>query len=557
MPQTRVKFRTLKIFLIRDGVTIENMFSIPPTTHENTAELTEINQDIIINITDFVQDGNRYFLVLKRPKGNPPSWGDLFPATVRESFINLLFTASAAAVLIVCTRERTYALAFGRGRYLLKPDAYERDFGLRVVLNSVNPDYIKSIDTDSIDDFVFHATKQSSKAAKIDSYELKPQQELLKGVAGVPKHKFGSKVKFVAGADVLALNVSIKFKKIGTLCEKIYGVYIDDAYKERFGFIDNLRIMKDPTTLISLNERLIAKLNELKANDNPDDESITVAPPDVIDFKDIEGICFYSLYKRTPQNEYVEKIELNISEWISSIRAGSVITLDEVKKEKVAVSIEGIYTAKWSLYNCLIFEASLGDKQYILSNGLWYNVDDDIAAAVDNKVSSLVEENVTLIDANDGEHEELYNKRVVASNPHDYILMDRKDIIYSNSKIEFCDVIYAGTPLCFIHVKRKTQSATLSHLFAQGRISGTLFKRSPEFRAKVSNKITKTSVKRLINIPGTLDMRNYKVVYAIVAKSNSNWPKSLPFFSKLNLKNTAEELELLGFSVSLVRINQL
>jgi len=557
MPQARVKFRTLKIFLIRDGVTIDNMFSIAPTTHENTAELTEINQDIIINITDFVQDGNRYYLVLKRPKRSTPSWGDLFPATVRESYINLLFTASAAAVLIVCTRERTYALAFGRGRYLLKPDAYERDFGLRVVLNSVNPEYIRSIDTDSIDDFVFHATKQSSKAATIDSYELKPQQELLKGVAGVPKQKFGSKVKFVAGADVLALNVSIKFKKIGTLCEKIYGVYIDDAYKDRFGFIDNLRIVKDPTTLISLNEILIAKLNELKTNDNPEEESITVAPPDVIDFKDIEGICFYSIYKRTPQNELVEKIELNISEWISSIGTDTVINLDEVKKEKVAISIEGIYIAKWSLYNCLVFEAPLGGKQYILSNGLWYNVDDDIAIDVDNKVSSLIETGFSLIDANNGEHEGPYNERLVASNTNAYILMDRKNIKFNNSVVEFCDVICDSAPLQFIHIKRKTQSATLSHLFAQGRISGTLFKRSAEFRVKVSSKIQKASVKRLINFPGTLDMSNYKIVYAIVAKSNPNWPKSLPFFSKLNLKNTAEELELLGYQVSLLHITQL
>ncbi len=550
------KFRTLKLFLIKDGIDINHMLTITPITHDCNRELPEINQDIKIDISEYVNDDNHYFLVLKKPKFKSPAWGDLFPTTLRENYVEKLFTSSASALLIIVTSVRSYAIAFGHGRHILKPDSYERDFGLKVVLNSVDPKLIRSIDTDSIDDYVFHATKQSSKASTLESYELRPTQEILRGVAGVPKKKFGKiKVKFVAGADVLSLNTNVGFNKLGDLCSIIMQVYRETSYKERFGFIDNLRIEKDSAIVNALNDRLIEKMNELKVRDDEEDDSITVAPPDVINFKDIEDVAFNSIYTSIGDNEQADQIELRIIDWIRRLTRG--ITLNMVKSEKVGVKYNNEYSPRWSLYDCLVYQDVYDGRQFVLSNGLWYCIDDDIATQVDDYVCSLIENGFSLIDANPGEHEKDYNKRLVDSNKQVYTLMDRKNIKYSNSVVEFCDVIYKDAVLNFIHVKRKTQSATLSHLFSQGRISAKLFKGSDEFRIKVAVKIPKKSVSKLINIHGAVDAAKYKIVYAIVTKANPIWPRSLPFFSKLNLKNAAEELYLMGFQVSLVRINQL
>lgn len=48
-----------------------------------------------------------------------------------------------------------------------------------------------------------------------------------------------------------------------------------------------------------------------------------------------------------------------------------------------------------------------------------------------------------------------------------------------------------------------------------------------------------------------LNPKEYEVVYAIIGNSTESWPRSLPFFSQLNLRNTADRLRALGYSVSL------
>jgi uncharacterized protein (TIGR04141 family) len=47
---------------------------------------------------------------------------------------------------------------------------------------------------------------------------------------------------------------------------------------------------------------------------------------------------------------------------------------------------------------------------------------------------------------------------------------------------------------------------------------------------------------------------DWKVVYAIISEGRGIWPGSLPFFSQLNFRNTAERLSRLGFRVGLARI---
>ena len=43
---------------------------------------------------------------------------------------------------------------------------------------------------------------------------------------------------------------------------------------------------------------------------------------------------------------------------------------------------------------------------------------------------------------------------------------------------------------------------------------------------------------------------------AIVTARAKNWPKSLPFFSRLHLMNAADHLERVGLDCELVRIHE-
>ena len=56
-----------------------------------------------------------------------------------------------------------------------------------------------------------------------------------------------------------------------------------------------------------------------------------------------------------------------------------------------------------------------------------------------------------------------------------------------NSSKEFCDLYTVDKDIC--HVKKYGQSGVLSHLFAQGVVSGELFRSDIKFRQKVNQKL--------------------------------------------------------------------
>jgi uncharacterized protein (TIGR04141 family) len=77
----------------------------------------------------------------KRP--SPPRW----LRHVKPYAPNLpeLMNETVSAVLLVPVDNRTFALTFGYGRFLLRADSWEDGFGLKVTLNAVPPGNIKSM----------------------------------------------------------------------------------------------------------------------------------------------------------------------------------------------------------------------------------------------------------------------------------------------------------------------------------------------------------------------------------------------------------------------------
>lgn len=114
----------------------------------------------------------------------------------------------------------------------------------------------------------------------------------------------------------------------------------------------------------------------------------------------------------------------------------------------------------------------------------------------------------------------------------------------------------------FIHVKRKTRSATLSHLFAQGTVSATTFVADGTFRDElrgvVENETTEPQRSTWLDIIPEgrvpVDRSKYSVSYAVIANSTRAGTDWLPFFSKLNLMQNGQQLLNLGFRVSISRV---
>src|SRR5690606_10645263 len=112
-------------------------------------------------------------------------------------------TASASGLLILKAAERYFALSFGFGRNFLDPSKIERRFGLKVALNRIDAQQIRSLDTKTFEDMVVSKTTQTSKNAELSNFGVDAVRDLLRAVTGKPSDE--SLGRTITGSDALVL----------------------------------------------------------------------------------------------------------------------------------------------------------------------------------------------------------------------------------------------------------------------------------------------------------------------------------------------------------------
>ncbi len=94
------------------------------------------------NIEDDSQHVGTLYVRSSVPK--PPKWSSFFEGVVEIGDIGI--NTTVGAVLFIETEGKIFAVTFGHGRYLLKPDSWVERFGLKVALNSIGREKIRTID---------------------------------------------------------------------------------------------------------------------------------------------------------------------------------------------------------------------------------------------------------------------------------------------------------------------------------------------------------------------------------------------------------------------------
>ena len=84
--------------------------------------------------------------------------------------------------MLIKRKNRIFAFTFGHGKHLLKPEAYERGFGLRLVLNNCEVNKLKSLDSSTVDSVTVQARTQTSKSSEISEFQIDDSRDLLKAV---------------------------------------------------------------------------------------------------------------------------------------------------------------------------------------------------------------------------------------------------------------------------------------------------------------------------------------------------------------------------------------
>lgn len=459
-------------------------------------------------------------------------------------------TSSASGLLILKAAESFFAFTFGYGRSLLDQSKIEHRFGLRVALNRIDPRQIRSLDTKTFEDMIVSKATQVSKSSEIPTFGVDVSRDILRAVTGEPRDT--QLAKRLSGSDALVINADVKVRDLPGLCEKLLAAYGEETYKENFEWIDHLSLVEDQLVVANLNELLVDQLR------TGDTSSTHLAMPETLEWEDVDVFKVAG----TSSTEYDD---LDLDAYLENLSDPDAITVDLLKSRRVSVRFSRApeFDDRWTLYKCLVSEQRIENLLHVLIEGRWFAVSESLVADVNSYVDRLSAPQTEAISAIGGEIEKVYNTRFAASEPENLLLLDAKIKRPGGaaSGIELCDVLSSSGE--FIHVKRKSRSSTLSHLFAQGLVSATTFLGDGVFREEIRS-IIEAAVPEadrqgwLDLIPGgdnAVAGSSYKISYVIIANSAREGHDWLPFFSKLNLMQTGKQLSNLGFVVSVSRVD--
>jgi uncharacterized protein (TIGR04141 family) len=516
---------------------IWTVFLIKPERADDNGFLSpKVADSLMEHIVSLSATENASLYVKKVPDITPP-WVKRFSGIATPP-VNAK-SRSAAAILVVKSADRTFVLTFGFGRSLVDSEAWEQEFGLKVVLNNIHEDRIRQIESGAFDAILQNKQAHAVRDANIDEFGLDVEQEVIRSLVGEPLDK--ALGREIGGRDSVHLSSQIKLQELPALLKRLLEDSEKDTYLKTFPWIGRMKEIRAKPEKTKLDSLLVEKLQEEDFN------RMWLAP---VSYTEWSAGCVFEMPFTSEA-----KTDIHIKDFIDSMKEkGKLESLEveQLRRWKIqVVDDNGTERDSWSVYKCIYCEVDHDGDTYLLNNGLWYCINKDYLDEVDDEMKAFPICGFTLPAFNDAAEGD-YNKRLHDEQPQRFALMDTDCIELKArgfTKIEFCDLYTNDRKM--IHVKRYSGSSELSHLFAQGIVPAELFLNVPEFRQKVTDKLPKDF--KLADPNAKISAQDFEVVYAVISKSTSKL--NLPLFSKVMLRQARRALEGLGFKVSLCKVS--
>jgi uncharacterized protein (TIGR04141 family) len=526
MPR-RLRKQRLNLFLMKEGTLRTGVL------HDDVIGLTHIPIAPGLNF-----EGE---IITKGTPPNPPRWQQFVQSGTHQQ-LGVLLNQSASCLIVLSIADRVFAVSFGFARRWIDERRIVRRFGMIVTLNVVHPDRIRSVDREEFETIQRKTRSQTSISSSMDSFGLDIQRDLVRAVTGQPEDQ--SFAHYVTGADNLIITAPITFDRLGSKCVEAFGHFQSDRYRIRYPWIDNFVRVSDPAEIAALDQALVEAIRTGAAG------GAFLTPPDTLDIHEHRGFR-YPRERRTDEPHP----DLRIDDLLARIDLAE-LSLDKLKQWRIReyTTDDETPSREFHVYNALLYEVARGAKLYVLSLGEWFEIAQDYVAAVSAELARLRDnDTLSTVDAYADETEGEYNTRAAAASGGVLALLDARTVAYGGgrSSIEVCDLLSIDRD--FIHVKAKTKSSTLSHLFSQGLNSAQAF-RDARFR-QLAYAVCPATHRALFE--GEPRASDYTVTYAIISHAQGDLRQALPFFSKQSLANAARTLTNIGYNVRLKKIQVL
>lgn len=471
-----------------------------------------------------------------------PTWLEFIKAGTGTELGDLA-NRGAWGMLFIPIEKRYMIYSFGYSNHKLDIKKTELDFGLKVVLNTVNPTKIKSIDSKTHQEIVINRRTQLSQDRGIEDFGFEVNKDFLKQVTGKPNDK--AFATLVSGSDGLNIHCELTADTVNRKTTEILNHYKSKVYKTNYAWVDNIIAVKDSDIRERLQAKVIEEFNIFLSGGK---SSIDVGCPVVIDNQTTQ---LYRIkgYRSDARFAYIDKE--NLYEDLANKNIASV-TEDKLLSCKVELGDENEVSEEWRLFDWLIFDVIIDNKQYILSEGEWFEVGKkffkDLAKEFKNIISNATEFKYIGDTTYKDETEYLDN---YPNTTNEIIIDCDNSIVYGGrNRFELCDIYTAQRE--FIHVKSWTSSQVLSHLFNQGFVSASAFINDLTVRQDLKDKLSSNQI-----LSGTIDdypkAADFYIVYRILKKGRKF---SLPFFSMLVLIEMKKKITKMGFHYRIEWVKQ-
>jgi uncharacterized protein (TIGR04141 family) len=502
----------------------------------------------------------KLYTVLTPP--HEPSWASFLADGFADPPAAVEFprTRSSGALLVLCLDGddiEYFAFAFGfMGRHLLRDTAAERAYGLRTALNLIYPrggsadaGKIVSVDATRRSASVLRSRLQANRATTFETFEVDHFRDVLSAATGRPSDiaAWGTRV---SGSDALNFSADVDFAGLGATCRQVESAHRRSDYKERFSWLDHIQPVTNPVRLTALQNEIV---NRLRTRDHL--EAFDLAPPEIIDWTRVDSFRYHFEARRRRSHPDLRPID-----FLTGVQAAGELddlSVDYLQRKRItALAGGGSIVDQWSVWRCLSCELRVGDDTYILDEGAFFQVERNYLRDLNQQIDEVATAAVALPAAAPGMREADYNQLAVNSLAPHAVLLDRQ-IIRSTAittGVEVCDILTSNAQL--IHVKRHLGSADLSHLFSQGYVSADLLQNDAEFRTLAQGKINGlTGDPAFQMFDHTLEAGRFEIVYGVIADwRQRSLTSALPFFSKVTLRKTAQDLANRRFGVSFAKI---
>ncbi len=476
-------------------------------------------------------------------------------------------SVSHRLVIFLPVGDRVFAVCFGYGSSSLEWSWIEPNFGLRFASRAYNTFALNEIRSRRIDPSARTQSVQIPNRTTLRDFDMELEGEFVRRVVGELDSGFEiDGLGAVVATDSVAFKTETDLHEVRKVLQHMMDTVSGNEVRQDLQFIDSLEPLRSNAEVTGDLEKLLVQnlFNDRATSQSvPADEDVanldplilSFAPPDDLTIENVHSIRV----KRGDEIGHLQEMRIDsLLEALAGFRGSfGRSALKDIKV--MAIDSDGNPASQSTpLRNWLIFEAASEEKRYLLTLGKWFalaesyaqQLDEDLAAIED--VTSVLNLRDWVKDEEDEQDDETrgeggYNKRAIEGRD-DLVCLDKKTLTSLGNQVEACDLLHSDGYL--IHVKKYTDSQTLSHLFSQGYVAAITLTEDTDYRLSFIEKVTSLSE----SLEGPARSAPQKVTYAIAVEGNRSVPMSLPTFSKVNLRGFIRKLRRMQVLPSVARI---